>query len=185
MYEHESQCVQFEDASDHYVFRPHRIFPFEGCRQIYNFSYGRQPEALLAVSNSTHGVPTQSGPKDLWRYNGNNLIRVHTRPRKGLSDPLSTASKDFQVDPAKLKPLSITKIAKEGDLLPATQRDENFKADSGKGVYPYIWTGESIFEVLGECVDRNLYEICTRRSSSSGEAVSSASPWKSISTLAQ
>ena len=64
--------------------------------------------------------------------------------------------KIVRLTPSKLKPLRITQIVKEGDLLSSTQRDENFKADSGKGVYPNLWTGEFIFEVLEERVDRNL-----------------------------
>ena len=126
-----------------------------------------------------------SGQQDFWSYNSTDLIRVHKRQHKGIFDPLSAASKGCPVYPAKPKPLRITKIAKEGDLQPAIQRDENFKADSSKGVYPYLWTGESIFEVLEECVGRNVYEIWTRRSSSSGEPLSSANPSKSTSTLAQ
>ena len=43
--ENKSQYVYFEDASDHYVFRPYRTVPFEECKQIYNFSYGSRPEA--------------------------------------------------------------------------------------------------------------------------------------------
>ena len=71
----------------------------------------------------------QSGQNDFWRYTGKDLMRVHTRPRKGLLDPLSTASNDCPIDPAKLKPLRITKTEKDGDLQPPIQRDEDFNAD--------------------------------------------------------
>ena len=81
-----SQRVVFENTSDHYVFRPLRIVPFEETRHIRTYDQEIPPDARLAVTNSNHEVPATSGQKYFWRYNGKTLVRVHERPRKGLFD---------------------------------------------------------------------------------------------------
>ena len=65
--ENESLYVYFEDASDHYGFRPYRIVPFEGCKHIYNVNDDNQPYigGLLAALNSAHGAPTVACQKGL------------------------------------------------------------------------------------------------------------------------
>ena len=49
-----SQRVEFENDSDHDVFRPPRIVPFGETIHIYNYGQCIPPDALLAVTNSNH-----------------------------------------------------------------------------------------------------------------------------------
>ena len=78
----ESQAVEFENACDHYVFRPRRIVPFEEAGHIYSYDREIRPDTPMAVTNSNHGVPTTSGRKGFWRYNCKTLaesIRDHAK----------------------------------------------------------------------------------------------------------
>ena len=45
-----TQRVEFENASDHYVFKPLRIVQFEETRHIYNYDQEIPPYALFAIS---------------------------------------------------------------------------------------------------------------------------------------
>ena len=163
----ESQAVEFENASDHYVFRPVRIVPFEEARQIYNYDQKIRHGNRMAITNSNHGVPTPSGHKDFWRHNCKTLIRIHTKPRKGLFDPLSTASKDIRIGPSVPKTLGFTKMTKECDQQQMVQRDEDFMTGSSRVAFTFSWTGESIVEVKDAFIDHGLYDRSASRSSSS------------------
>ncbi len=99
----------------------------------------------------------QCGREDFWRLNGKTLIRVHQKPRRALFDPLAISVRDLPIAADKLRPLRVTTILKESAQTTPTQHDEDWRAPEAKGSLPYLWTGESVFEVLEEHINWELY----------------------------
>ena len=63
-----------------------------------------------------------------------------------------------KLTPSKLKPLRVTNIQRESESTQLAQRDEDFREEQAKGVYPYPWIGECMFEMEETHVDWDLYD---------------------------
>ena len=95
------------------------------------------------------------GEEDFWRFDGKVLTRIHKRPRINLFDP--SVAMDMPVDAEKLQAVRVTKIVRQGAETSVSQEDEDWRAIEARGSFPYLFTGESIFVVLEEHINWNLY----------------------------
>ena len=96
-----------------------------------------------------------TGPDDAWRFDGRYVSRVHHRPRYHFFTPTGVQAEGIPVAVEKLLNHRITKIMKSGTSASFSQYDEDWLDPAvARSFLPYLWVGESIFEVAAEHISQ-------------------------------
>ena len=99
---------------------------------------------------------------DAWRFDGKYVTRVHHRPRYRLFTPTGAGAVGIPVAVEKLLNHRTTKIVESGGSASISHVDEDWKDSTVSNEYlPYLWVGESVFEVAGEHVEAERHR-CTQ-----------------------
>ena len=101
------------------------------------------------------------GPDDAWRFYGKYVTRVHRRPRYRFFTPTGAAAEGIPVAVEKLLNHRTTKIVKSDGSASVSQYDEDWKDSTAGSPLPYLWVGESIFEVAEEHIGAERHR-CTQ-----------------------
>ena len=79
-----------------------------------------------------------------------------------MFDPSTTKSQDCPIDHLKLKARRVVKYIAQGEVREHLLVHENYHLPESKGSLPHLWIGESMFEVLDEHINWDLYGQSSR-----------------------